>query len=189
MIKKFGLLIAVAGALFAVPAGAATTGIMNPGNIVSQDNDGGNFSFSFGLVSANTTYSGNITRNVGESFTDEYSFTFNPIFAASNTVSALIGGTGFSALSWTWVDPSNNTLVGPVDVLVGGNNLTVPLTFAGTGTYILRLVGTSFGQGGIYNFDMVTSQVPLPPALFLFGTVLAGGMGLMRYRKKAAAAA
>ncbi len=197
MIRKYAFLasLAVASAFFVAPASALTTGVFNPGNIVDQDLDGGNYSFAYpGLVTSSTTYSGSVTRDIGESFTDQISFTFNPIFPSSNTVSVLLGGTGFSALAWSWIDPNAVTQNGPVDVLAGGNNLTVPLIFSVTGTYILQLVGTTTGQGGIYNFDLVTGpggggEVPLPPALFLFGTVLAGGMGLMRYRKKAAVAA
>ncbi len=71
-----------------------------------------------------------------------------------------------------------------------GNSFAVPTAFAGTidlapGTYLLSVASS---VGGLATVSFAVSQVPLPGAVVLLGTALAG-LAIARRRKIAAAAA
>ena len=66
-----------------------------------------------------------------------------------------------------------------------------PLALA-AGVYYLEVAGTAPAAGAVYagtvsfSFDSVPNDVPLPGAVYLFGTIIAGGFGgmqLMRRRR------
>lgn len=91
-------------------------------------------------------------------------------------------GFGFESLTMQWYEQSTpsgpyNTPIGPA--LSGPGMLSLALTEA---TYRLRVFGEALAGGGAYQFTL--SAVPLPPALILFGTALAGLTLLGRRRRK-----
>jgi hypothetical protein len=62
-----------------------------------------------------------------------------------------------------------------------GADINTILSLAnGAGFYWLELAGTAGPKGGQYNVSVATT--PLPAAAWLFGSVFAGGLGLMRLR-------
>lgn len=74
----------------------------------------------------------------------------------------------------------------------GTNGTTFTLAFADlqTGiTYTLEVLGTVLGQaGGTYTFSANLSQVPLPAAVWLLLSALAGLVGMTRVRRRPAVA-
>jgi hypothetical protein len=59
------------------------------------------------------------------------------------------------------------------------------------GDAYLQVTGSRIGDNGRYDFDLAAVATPLPSAVFLFGSVLAGGVGglqLMRRRRVTRAA-
>jgi hypothetical protein len=57
-----------------------------------------------------------------------------------------------------------------------------------TGDYIFKVAGTLIGNDGQYAGQLAVSEVPLPPAIWLFVTALLG-LATVARKKSAAAAA
>jgi len=98
----------------------------------------------------------------------EYSYALSQPLAAGNYFLAIVNNTGGSQGSWAWV---GGAVPGGTD-LVGFSYGTSSLDFPNSGRYVI-LDGRT---------DAV-SPVPVPAALPLFATVLAGG-GLIAWRRK-----
>ena len=97
------------------------------------------------------------------------------------------GHFGVANLTITWFNSLNN----PIDTLVitnGSGVVSNPgaslLVALAGGAYHILVTGTALSQGGFYNLNVATT--PLPPALILFGTALAGLTWLGRRRRLAA---
>jgi hypothetical protein len=105
---------------------------------------------------------------------------------ALNSNPAAQGPFGVANLTIAWFN--GVTPIGSLNVTDGDGLLTNPsaslfLALA-AGTYHILVTGTALTAGGFYNLNVATT--PLPPALILFGTALAGLTWLGRRRRSAA---
>ena len=122
-----------------------------------------------------------------DGFTLTYRFQYAPppnLLAINTTTNNVIGNT-FNVVGFTvsWVLEGFGELVN-----FAGGTSQVSLPLLGAGIYDLVLRGTAIGgQGGFVNYSLV-ANTPIPGAVVLFGSVLAGGIGgvqLMRRRRAA----
>jgi hypothetical protein len=96
------------------------------------------------------------------------------------------GNFGVANLTVAWfsgVTPIDSLVVTNASGVVSNPAASLFLALAG-GAYHILVTGTALGGGGIYNLNVATT--PLPPALLLFGTALAGLTWLSRRRRLAA---
>ena len=94
-----------------------------------------------------------------------------------------------SNMVMSWLDPGLNTLASVPVTDGSGNELVTEMTLsllsgAVLGVYTLRITGDALTTQ-IYNIAVTTT--PLPPALLLFGSALAG-LGLLGRRRRSASA-
>jgi hypothetical protein len=130
----------------------------------------------------------NVSKPVGIGFSDEHELNLNALNP---------GNTGFK-LTFTLVDTVSNSIEGLkgelwnsagtiklLDILANvGSNPLPPMAFA-TGSYLLKVIGTnvldSFGfQEQQYSLDVNAQAVPVPAAIWLFGSALMGLAGFSR---------
>ena len=159
--RKFYVLLAVFAFLFAMPANAVT---ISPGNAVAVL-----------LTSGNEYVNSNLTF-LGAGNVDSYKFEIASAPFGTITATLSFGNKGPFEVAWF------NSL----DVILGAySSATVPLHFIldPVGTYFLKV--KNVGASGDYLLSVTTT--PLPPALILFGTALAGLTWLGRRRRLAAA--
>jgi hypothetical protein len=107
---------------------------------------------------------------------------------------------GITNLFYEWVG-----LTGPIQISDGSGNYTgaIPTTLTGivsttplilhvfTGNGITHPFGSALDNGGGYQVSLSVDQAPVPGALVLFGSVIAGGIGglqMMRRRRRASVA-
>jgi hypothetical protein len=152
-----------------------------------------------------------VLGNAATPFENYYKFDVSPLPVNSATTiqvhvvppNALFGGVKNLTAQW-FVDAdgfggANPVSVGGPQLITDGAGLFNPGFFngaiisqvLGVGEAYLVVTGQIIGTNGRYDFDLVAGAVPLPGAVFLFGTVLAGGVGglqLMRRRRANAAA-
>lgn len=170
MLRKALAVIAISGSLaWASAAGAVT---LVEGTTVP--------------LTANTLYffdSGEMAGGLTD--THEFGFTYSPPplleATASITINTLAGfDFGMDEFTWQWIAPDTTTLIAS-----GSGEVTdaVLQLLAQTGDYILRISFVTSSGGGQYDITLGTSVVPLPPALLLFGTGLAGLAVLTRRRR------
>ena len=85
----------------------------------------------------------------------------------------------FSSLTVDWDG-------GPASVVTPGTQVNIPLTFVGLGTHYLNINWAIAGATNArYSYALSISPVPLPPAVLLFLSALAGIGFLARRRGKA----
>ena len=176
-----GFTVALGLALLAAPVQAATvsmtvggTNALVAGNVYTTAVPAGNPAGSFGPNSG--------------AFNDSYFFTYSPpptlgalSTTTNNILSTSFGIDNFSFI-WRYVDVPQVLATGPAPF----TNLALALTLAGT--YELILSGTPRADGGQYTASLTVNPVPIPPALLLFGSALAGVSLLTRRRRLKAAA-
>lgn len=187
-------------ALLAIPASAAT---FNGTATLTRINDLNTYTFTpTGVdltgtvdnpVQQFTTYESNVVRSDAETFTDTVFFNFNPIMPSLlSATNLVISGRGFTSLVAQWFGPAGPALNTYDVLLAGGSIVNQGLSLIqGAGVYKLVITGTSKTVGGTYVADVQTGEgvgppTPLPGTAFLFGSVLAGGVGglqLMRRRR------
>jgi hypothetical protein len=138
------------------------------------------------------SYQGERTFTTGGAVVDEYWFFSVPsAYAAATelTVSTanIYGSTSFALLKVQWFDvnyvtSSFSALTPLVDVNLGG---ALALTLAAGHDYALRFNGHTLSDidAATYSFDLAVTETPLPPALLLFGSALAG-LGFLGRRSR-----
>ena len=129
-------------------------------------------------------------QTLTEVITGSTSYTLTALFGNRNDIGGGIGGQfGFYA-----GDVSN--IIALSDITDPGDGEWSEQSFTVTAAMLASYVGEQlgiviFGSGNQLNFDYVrvegTQEVPLPAAVWLFGSALAGGGFLARRRKKKAA--
>jgi hypothetical protein len=150
-------------------------------------------------LNADTEYNGSGFHTTGNN-SDIFAFTYsalpnlNP--TSYSTTNITLGGSGYSNLnvSWIWVDGAT-TIINAINGLGGiGGQIPASLPLLGAGTYFLVFDWVvPNGTAGLYTFKIQTpfvennTQLPLPPALLLFGSALAGLTVLGRRKRQGAA--
>jgi hypothetical protein len=146
---------------------------------------------------------------VGASFINVYRFDVTPNNILSDTLVAVHVAPpdsqfgGVKNLTLAWLDSGGNTIF-TLNVTDSSGNY-IPPTGNGTvvqqpllvGTVFLQVTGNRVDPAGRYDFDIAAEpcpncappgDTPLPGAAFLFGSVVAGGLGgvqVMRRRRRA----
>lgn len=136
------------------------------------------------LISGNV-YATEQTHAGAASVGDFYFFKISPAATLTTVLTMLTDG-AFSSLSLQWYD-EDSALTSSISVVSGGMT-TLDLT--GSGEFTLGLFGTVVGDAddATYSFSLAVSEVaktPLPPALILFASALAG-LGLLGRRRQTA---
>ena len=124
------------------------------------------------------------------SFTDIYEFntTSAPLGTVTISAKGIIGNIG--SLTLVWLNAANS-VISPALIVTnadGSNTGASPLAFvlADVATYYLRVTGIAgVGSTGGGSYEVAISTTPIPPALVLFGTALAG-LGFLGRRRRAA---
>jgi hypothetical protein len=186
MFRSFSLPALAAGfalALFAAPASAITYSPVSitPGGLQETLQPNTSYQYSSPNISA------------GSGIDDIFSFVYTPPpFIAGDSANAINDLAAINGTATWYYNPSVNNIadVGTVALVSGSSpgdgtdiNFALPLPVAG-GYFWYRFVGTAGNAGGQYNLTILTSAVPLPAAAWLFGSVLAGGIGVSRIRKR-----
>jgi hypothetical protein len=147
-------------------------------------------------VAQNTTYAfTELHAGPAGAFVDNYYFNYAPtiISTASAVDLKLTSVVGFTTLTLSWIGPTSVSQT--FDVLLNPNvafNLDLS---DGPGLYTLRINGTptataaETAYAGALTTGENANETPIPGAVLLFGSVLAGGVGLMRRRRSVAQAA
>jgi hypothetical protein len=171
------------GCFAAIGSTNAATVPISPGG--SYVLDGGN-TYSGGMLSAPSI----------ASFVHNYTFSVasgDLPFSTLTISTALPGGppgpSGIKLLTVEWLSPTNVSLgtllvTNSLGNVTGNPPLVVGLSLlAEVGNYILKVSGTPTHGGDGYLLNITTT--PLPPALLLFGSALAG-LGLLGRRRRRA---
>jgi hypothetical protein len=180
LVRAIKLAALFAVAWFAVVGdGRAATVIISPG--------GGPYVLDGGNV-----YAGPYNSLTTAAFVNDYVFSVAASdlpFLTSTTSNVLPSTGGIKSLTVKWFSPSN-TLLGTLLVTNGSGNATGnPALVIGlsllseVGNYLVRVTGTPTTGGDGYLLRIATT--PLPPALLLFGSALAG-LGLLGRRRRRA---
>src|SRR5262245_34774024 len=171
MLQRIGLkfiAFALLGlATFAAPANAATIEIFSSntsGAAATVNLDPGN------------TYATGGPLVTPPNFTHYFKFNVTTPTTLLTITDASDGVTDPGILTVSWLDSSLDTIFTQVAPLSA-----VALSLA-TGVYYIQVVGTQIG-----NYTLQVTATPLPPALILFGTALAG-LGWLGRRRRAASA-
>ena len=95
--------------------------------------------------------------------------------------------TGVKNMTISWYDASNalldSLMVSDGSGFVSNPAASLVLTLLAGGAYHVIVTGQALASGGFYNLNIAAT--PLPPALILFGTALAGLGWLGRRRRRA----
>jgi hypothetical protein len=96
-------------------------------------------------------------------------------------------GSNIANLMLTWLDTDGNAVPGGSVLVAPGSNpeVTLALALAGAGDYFLHVTGSVLKSGS--NFNIAVSTTPIPPALVLFGSALAG-LGFLGRRSRRSSA-
>jgi hypothetical protein len=194
----------VALALFSTAAQAATVQITNPYTNQASALAGG----SEGTLQAGgDIFALRPDESVlgGASFINIYKFDVSPDAIIGNVLlnvhvvppSSIFGGV--ANLTAQWFTTGGTILSGIFQITDGTGNFVPPAAngyhwlFGNipVGDAYLQVLGSRIGANGRYDFDLSAIATPLPSAVFLFGSVLAGGVGglqLMRRRRVSRAA-
>jgi len=172
--------------LFAAPASAVTFVDIVPGNT-------NNAGVAYDLAPSTVFTFNSLTGSAGSVIDHIFEFNYSPppdLGAVSSVAINDIASYYPMALTWWFnsvdVFGTAGIVQGPLASASPGADINTALSLAtGAGYYWLELTGTAGGLGGQYNLSVV-SNTPLPAAVWLFGSVLAGGAGFMRlHRRKA----
>ena len=136
-----------------------------------------------GWVNANSS----LSQDLGVAISAGTDYTLSALFGHRNNIG--FGGTfGFTA---------NGVVIGTTSITDPGNGLWASQSYTLDAAFLANYIGQTLGiiflgSGVQFNFDDVVVSfvdnnqvVPLPGAVWLFGSALVGG-GLLRRRKKAA---
>jgi len=151
--------------MVSAPGGLLGTSVANPNNpwSFSFNGSGGTFAMDGGTLSTTFTYlpvSGTMVDNGDGTYTGSYSFGFGPAPAVATTT--------------TW------------DIALSGSTITLTtLDGDGDGFYGTSFMN-AFGTIGPVMNGSAVSAVPVPAAVWLFGSGLMGLAGVARKRKVAA---
>jgi hypothetical protein len=136
----------------------------------------------------------------GASFTNIYKFDVNPTAVEGDVLlnvhvvppNGIFGGVANLAAQWF---TTGGVALSGIFQITDASGLFVPPATDGyhwlfpgipVGDAYLQVTGSRIGDNGRYDFDLSAVATPLPSAVFLFGSVLAGGVGglqLMRRRR------
>ena len=176
-IQLLAVKLALGMALFAAPAQSAVIQLVDGvtyGPIADGD-----------LYTTAGTLTGSYMPGSG-AFVDSFSFIYDAppdLGTISTTTNNLVADTyGIADFTFDWSFNGSSILSG------AGLYTDLVLPLFGDGTYTLTLSGTPKEDGGQYTASLAVSAVPLPGAVVLFGTVLAG-LGLIQRRRKFARSA
>jgi hypothetical protein len=161
---KFMALALLGLAVFAVPANAATIQIdpsLDPKTATTVALDPGNTYATGGPLLTDPT------------FTHYFKFSVSTPTTLLTITDANDGVTDPGILTVSWLDAGLNVFFAQVAPLNA-----VALSLA-TGIYYIQVVGQNVG-----NYTLQVTATPLPPALILFGTALAG-LGWLGRRRRA----
>jgi hypothetical protein len=181
------LVLAVSGLFLGAAPVQATTVPMTPGNAYALES-GNTYSSTVlfeSIAGPNTFLPGSFTHN----YTMQLGASDLPLYALTTSIAFPLGAS-VKSLTIEWLKPSlvslGSLVVTNADGSLTGNPpLVIGLSLlADLGDYIVRVTGLS-ASSDIYNLRITTT--PLPPALILFGTALAGLTWLGRRRRSAAA--
>lgn len=152
-------------------------------------------SYDLGTIPVPSSYdiAGQVTGDAGSThIVDEYQFKVGDLAElgvnAFNLTSSHI--VDFDVLEAALLDSACGFCV-----IAGASGASgVALSYANlltSSTYILRISGTlgALAKKGIYKGELSVSAVPVPPALILFGTAIAGVAAFSRRRARVTAAA
>ena len=180
-LKRLGGAIAIAvGLAFGGSAANATS--YNIGTIPSPGDSFALFGGQIGASGSTSLVDSFAFKVSGDSKLDVFGFNFLPNpFNFTNLVAELFTVDGGACSLGCLVTPDSTS-----------SGTTFSLSYAGlqAGTdYLLKITGTLgaglFGNaGGLYTGLFAVSTVPVPPALILFGTAIAGMATLARRRRK-----
>ena len=155
--------------------------------------DFGNFATSVDTV--NDTLVGKPPENSGDSYAHAWQFNLTEAAHISGTL------TKNNTLSNFRQDPVYLELFSQADLSTniggtffvpgtGGDNPFTAFRFANLapGLYFFKVAGTLIGNDGQYAGQLEVSEVPLPPAMWLFVTAILGLVSVVRKRRPATAA-
>ena len=124
----------------------------------------------------------------GTSFFHQYIFNAvaNTAAAISTTIENTLGGAS-SAFSVNLFDLTNSIDLGTTDLVTGLNqkSATVALNMIAGDDYQITLAGDTGTARNTSNYTLKLQVVPVPAAVWLFGTALIGFVGMSRRRKVA----
>ncbi len=122
----------------------------------------------------------------GTSFSHEYIFSVvaDTTFAISTTIENTLGGLS-SAFTVNMYDLSNSIDLGTTALILDAPNnnksATVGLNMIAGDSYMITLAGDTGTSENTANYTMKLQVVPVPAAVWLFGTAL---LGLLGFRRK-----
>lgn len=133
----------------------------------------------YDVTQNSSQFFGEVTAAGGAgSYTIDFFSSQDPIPAtASATVGVIVSGT-FSGLTLSWVDSNTNAVLASTPIVP----ILTSLDTLFTGAFLAqKLVISWTGSQAGAGFDFEVQSIPVPGALLLFGTALAGlGFGGMR---------
>jgi hypothetical protein len=152
-------------------------------------------------ITSNDSYTNGAFHAAGASFTDTFDFQFGGyvgtvLASLSLSNNGTVGGLQTNVVPWitfTLQDSALQTVTnGSGTVLPGATGLFNAMGPLATGLYHLVISGTGGTPiGGLYSFTLTTGSAseapattPLPGALVLLGSVLFGGFGFAKFRRR-----
>ncbi len=140
------------------------------------------------LTQGELYYGGGLHKTGG--FTDFFNFSLASAPLGTVTISApdVIGA--IANLTLVWWDPGSSSAISPALTVTDAFGALLPATtlafaLASATDYHLRVTGTALTDGGAYTARITTT--PIPPALLLFGSALAG-LGFLGRRSRRSSA-
>ena len=138
------------------------------------------------LINGNIyTTSGTLTGSYlpgAPAFNDTFTFLYDAppelTGLATTTNNLLTADYGIDGFNWDWSKDGSS--------LTSGNGVITQhlLPLLGDGSYVLTLAGVPRSEGGQYTASLAVTAVPLPGAMILFGTALAGFGLVERFRRR-----
>ena len=184
---KWTVALVFGATLMAGPVKAVTTVSIAPG--------GGPYALAIGTEYDYSTPGGIFGLAAGTGNTDIFRFSAASTFAGviNTTIAFGLGDTaGFKKFDLTWVNEASPlTILASASFVPGGSVVNLPLPVAVAGVYRLIIdwaTKPSPSLGASYQTSLFVpgdrqSDLPLPPALLLFGSALVG-LGVLGRRKR-----
>lgn len=164
--------------ILTAPASAVTFISITPSNVAPY------------LLLPDTVYSYNSPTVPTGGVDDVFKFQYSPppTFGANSFAAINDGSFFFPATAKWWFntvdDFSTASLVQSASSPGPGVDINTSLSLAaGAGFYWYEFIGTAGEFGGQYNLSIRT-ETPLPASVWLLGSVLAGGAGWSKFRRK-----
>lgn len=191
---KIGLLVAGMLVMASTSANALVCGTMTC-EVAGAANDSpysvgdsGDFATSVDNVSDPSV--GFPPENAGDSFAHAWTFTLNEAAHINGTLTNNNSLPAFSidglTLELFGADNPAAAIGGAFVVPTGGTNPLVQFAFMnlGAGDYFFKVTGDLLSNDGQYASQVAVSQVPLPPAIFMFLTALVGWASVARIGRR-----